>query len=52
MFVIAFFIQDKFGYFWTQKGNEFPLLLLLLTIAIFFRGGGTYSLDHRIGKEL
>jgi len=52
MFVISFFIQDKFGYFWTQKGNEFPLLLLLLTIAIFFRGGGRYSLDHKIGKEL
>jgi putative oxidoreductase len=52
MFVIAFFVQNKNGYFWTQKGNEFPLLLLLLVIAIFFRGGGRYSLDHRIGKEL
>lgn len=52
MAVIAFGIQMKYGYFWTQRGNEFPLLLLLLTIAIFFRGGGRYSLDHVIGKEL
>jgi putative oxidoreductase len=52
MFVITFFVQAKYGYFWTQRGNEFPLLLLLLTIAIFFRGGGRYSVDHRIGKEL
>jgi putative oxidoreductase len=52
MAVIAFGIQSKYGYFWTQKGNEFPLLLLLLTIAIFFRGGGRFSLDHLIGKEL
>jgi putative oxidoreductase len=52
MAVIAFGVQSKYGYFWTQRGNEFPLLLLLLTIAIFFRGGGRYSLDHLIGKEL
>jgi putative oxidoreductase len=52
MFVIAFFVQNKFGYFWTQKGNEYPLLLFLLTLAIFFRGGGRYSLDHLIGKEV
>jgi putative oxidoreductase len=52
MFVIAFFVQIKFGYFWTQRGNEFPLLLFLLTLAIFFRGGGRYSIDHAIGKEV
>jgi putative oxidoreductase len=52
MAVIALVVQIKFGYFWTQRGNEFPLLLLLLAIAIFFRGGGRYSLDHVIGKEL
>jgi putative oxidoreductase len=51
MAVIAFVVQIKFGYFWTQHGNEFPLLLFLLTLAIFFRGGGRYSLDHLIGKE-
>jgi putative oxidoreductase len=52
MFFIAFFIQIHFGYFWTARGMEFPLLLLLLTIAIFFRGGGRYSLDSLIGKEV
>lgn len=50
MAFITFHVQIKFGYFWTQRGNEFPLLLL--TLAIFFRGGGRYSLDARIGKEL
>jgi putative oxidoreductase len=52
MFVIAFFIQIKFGYFWTQRGLEFPLFLMVLAISIFFRGGGKYSLDHLMGKEL
>jgi putative oxidoreductase len=40
------------GYFWTNRGIEFPLLWLLLCTAIFFRGGGRYSVDHLIGKEL
>ncbi|HEV8020986.1 MAG TPA: DoxX family protein [Candidatus Lustribacter sp.] len=52
MTVIAFGIQSKYGYFWTKRGLEFPLLLLLLTLAIFFRGGGRFSLDHLIGKEV
>jgi putative oxidoreductase len=40
------------GYFWTSKGFEYPLLWLLLCTAIFFRGGGRYSLDRMIGKEI
>jgi len=44
--------QTTKRHFWTQKGSEYPLLLMLLAIAIFFRGGGKYSIDHLIGKEL
>jgi putative oxidoreductase len=40
------------GYFWTSRGFEYPLLWLLLCTAIFFRGGGRYSLDRLIGKEI
>jgi putative oxidoreductase len=40
------------GYFWTNKGYEYPLLWLLLCTAILFRGGGRYSLDRLIGKEI
>ena len=39
------------GYFWTNRGFEFALLWLLLCTAIFFRGGGRYSVDRLIGKE-
>jgi putative oxidoreductase len=52
MLVIVFFKQWQFGYFWTNKGYEFPLLWGLLSIAVFFRGGGRYSVDHWLGKEL
>ena len=51
MLVIVVLFQWQFGYFWTVRGYEFALLWLLLCIAIFFKGGGRYSIDRLIGKE-
>ena len=51
MLVITFVFQWENGYFWTGRGYEFPLMLALLCIGIFFRGGGRYSVDRLIGKE-
>jgi len=51
MSVIIVVFQWEFGYFWTNRGIEYALLWWLLCIAIFFRGGGRYSLDHLLGKE-
>lgn len=51
MLVIVFVFQWQFGYFWTVRGYEYALLWLLLCIAIFFKGGGRYSIDRLIGKE-
>jgi putative oxidoreductase len=51
MLVIVVFFQWQFGYFWTARGYEYALLWLLLCIAIFFKGGGRYSIDRIIGKE-
>jgi putative oxidoreductase len=51
MLVIVFVFQWQFGYFWTVRGYEFALLWALLCIAIFFKGGGRYSVDRIIGKE-
>ena len=52
MAVIITVFQWQFGYFWTNRGIEYALLWLLLCTAIFFRGGGRYSVDHMIGKEI
>jgi putative oxidoreductase len=52
MSVIITIYQWPNGYFWTDKGIEFALLWWLLCIAIFFRGGGRYSLDHYLGREI
>lgn len=35
------------GFFWTAGGIEYPLLWGLMTLAIFLRGGGQWSLDAR-----
>jgi putative oxidoreductase len=51
MLVIVALFQWQFGYFWTVRGYEFALLWALLCIAIFFKGGGRYSIDRIIGKE-
>ena len=51
MLVIVVFFQWQFGYFWTARGYEYALLWLLLCIAIFFKGGGRYSIDRMIGRE-
>ncbi len=51
MTVIITVFQWQFGYFWTDRGIEYALLWWLLCFAIFFRGGGRYSVDRLLGKE-
>ncbi len=52
MFVATFQYNIKFGYFWVKGGMEMPLLLLVVAIAILVRGGGEYSLDRKLGREI
>ena len=52
MAVIITVFNWQFGYFWTNRGVEYALLWLLLCTAIFFHGGGRYSVDRLIGKEI
>lgn len=52
MAVIITTFQSQFGYFWTNRGFEYALLWLLLCTGIVFRGGGRYSLDRLIGREV
>ena len=50
MMVIAYHHLPKFG--WTGPGYEYPLFWGLVMFAIALRGGGPYSLDRKIGREL
>ncbi len=50
---IAFLAVHLKAGFWADKGGyEYVLLLGIVMFAIAVRGGGPYSVDHRIGKEL
>jgi putative oxidoreductase len=40
------------GFAWTARGYEYPLMWGLILFAIALRGGGPYSLDRKIGREL
>src|SRR3954471_23704239 len=50
MMVIVYHHLPKFG--WTGPGYEYPLFWGLVILAIALRGGGPYSLDRVIGREL
>ena len=50
MSVIVYHHLPKFG--WTDRGYEYPLMWGLIMLAIALRGGGPYSLDRMLSREL
>jgi len=52
--VITFVVHFPNGYGWSNArgGWEYPLLWGLMFFAIALRGGGPYSIDRLIGKEV
>jgi putative oxidoreductase len=40
------------GFFWTQGGSEYALLIGFCALFFLIRGGGAWSLDRAIGREL
>jgi putative oxidoreductase len=52
MAVAAFVVHWPNGFFWTQKGYEYPLMWGLLALALAIRGAGPISVDAAIGREV
>src|SRR5262245_23416424 len=54
--VIFMIVGVKFtsakGFFWTQGGSEYALLIGFCALFFLIRGGGAWSLDRAIGREL
>ena len=44
--------HSKIGWFWTGRGMEIPLYLMLICLAILIRGGGPLSVDRTLGREI
>lgn len=40
------------GYFWTDGGFEYPLMWGLVALSYVIRGGGRYSVDALIAREI
>jgi putative oxidoreductase len=40
------------GFFWTNAGMEYSLLIGACALFFLIRGGGDYSLDRAIGREI
>ena len=49
---LTFYYYWGNGFSWLNRGYEYVLLWGLVMLAIALRGGGPYSLDRRIGREL
>ncbi len=52
LLVAAYVVHLANGFFWTNGGYEYPLLWALIAFGIFLRGGGKFSVDAKIGREL
>lgn len=50
MAVAAYVVHSK-EWFWTSRGMEMPLILLVIAIVIFIRGGHHWSVDKSLPKE-
>ena len=40
------------GFFWSNGGAEFSILLLVVALVFLVRGGGNMSIDEKMSKEL
>lgn len=46
------FTSKMGGFFWNKGGSEYSILLFVCALLVLIRGGGRWSLDRAIGKEL
>jgi putative oxidoreductase len=52
LMAVALSVHVPAGFFWSDGGIEYPLMWLVLALAIVLRGGGPWSLDARLGVRL
>lgn len=51
-FIVIVKVHSVAGWGVSAGGSEFAFLWLIVYVYIMFRGGGPYSLDARLGKEI
>ena len=48
----VYFTSKSGGFFWTNRGSEFSILILAAAVFFLIRGGGEWSLDRKLGREV
>lgn len=51
MLVGVYVHLTTFGYFWTAKGAEVPLIWSVFTLILLIKGAGPCSVDQKLGRE-
>jgi putative oxidoreductase len=52
MLVVATSFHLGAGFFWNEGGWEYPVMWAIIALMFVVRGGGQYSLDRLIGREI
>lgn len=47
----AIFTQGRGGFFWSNGGSEYSILLFVCALFVLIRGAGACSLDRALGRE-
>jgi len=50
--VNAIWATSAKGFFWTQGGMEYSLLIGVVALVFLIKGAGRFSVDHALGREL
>ncbi len=52
LIVAAVQVHWASGFFWTAGGMEYPLLWAVAALYFALKGGGRFSVDHALGREI
>jgi putative oxidoreductase len=47
----VYFLSRTGGFFWSNRGSEFAILIGLVALFLLIRGGGLWSVDRKVGRE-
>jgi putative oxidoreductase len=47
----VYFLSTTGGFFWTARGSEFSILILVVALYFLIRGGGPWSIDRKMSRE-
>jgi len=50
--IAAIAYHSRFGFYWNLRGFEYPLFWSIVVFHFLIHGGGRWSVDHWLGREI